>query len=163
MNRLVLLTGGNLGEREDILAKAFELISRRVGTITAYSPLVESEPWGFESELAFLNQVIIVHTENDAPDVLKHIQEIELELGRERQKDRQWISRKIDIDILFFNDDIIETDTLIIPHKYLHRRRFTLYALDKIIPDYVHPVLKSRIHDLLQQCTDPSKVEEYHA
>jgi 2-amino-4-hydroxy-6-hydroxymethyldihydropteridine diphosphokinase len=163
MNRLVLLTGGNLGQREAILAQAFELISRRVGAVTAYSPLIESEPWGFESEHTFLNQVLIVHTELDAANVLQRIQKIEHELGRERKNGRQWISRNIDIDILFFNDDIIETEKLIIPHKHLHQRRFTLYALDRIIPDYVHPVLKSRIHDLLKNCTDPSKVEEYHA
>jgi len=162
MNRVVLLTGGNLGNRAQVLSKAYDLISRRIGSISASSPLVESEPWGFDSDEAFLNQVLVVETEQEALEVLANTQAIEKELGRKRKK-TQWVSREIDIDILFFNDQIINLEQLTVPHKQLHKRKFTLYALNFVLPDYQHPVLKQSIRALLQQCKEASKVEEYYA
>ncbi len=162
MNKVVLLSGGNLGDRKLILQLAFQKIGEKVGKIAAYSPIVESEAWGFESENNFLNQVLIVNTNQSAPEVLNRIHEIELELGRER-KEEQWVSRKIDIDILFFNDEIMNSRELTIPHKHIQDRRFTLFALKLLMPDYIHPVLNKSINELLSTCKDKSKVEIYHA
>ena len=162
MNQVILLTGGNLGDRLSILQQAKESIERTVGQINTESPLIESEAWGFESENAFLNQVLVVDTELSAQEVLSKIQKIEEALGRVR-KTEQWISRLIDIDILFFNDEIIESKDLIIPHQYIQDRRFTLFALNTILPNYIHPKLQLPISTLLENCKDQSKVEVYHA
>jgi 2-amino-4-hydroxy-6-hydroxymethyldihydropteridine diphosphokinase len=162
MNQVILLTGGNLGDRLSILQKAKESIESTVGYIKTSSPLIESEAWGFESENAFLNQTLIVDTELSAHQVLTEVQKIEIVLGRVR-KTEQWISRLIDIDILFFNNELVESSDLIIPHQHIQDRRFTLFALNTIIPNYIHPKLQLPISTLLNNCKDQSKVEVYHA
>lgn len=151
-----------MGNRNEILLNAKMAIASTVGSISIGSPLIESEAWGFESEQAFLNQVLVVDTPYSAIEVLDSIQEIEFKLGRVR-KSEQWVSRPIDIDILFYNNDIIENSRLSIPHKHIQDRRFTLYGLNLILPDYFHPKLKVHIKELLQSCEDNSKVEVYHA
>ena len=162
MNQVILLTGGNLGNRLSILQQARKLIENTVGKMNTISPLIESEAWGFESENAFLNQILIVDTELSAHQVLIETQKIEIKLGRIR-KTEQWISRLIDIDILFFNNELIDSDKLTIPHEHIQNRKFTLFALNTIIPNYVHPKLKVSISNLLKDCKDKSKVEVYHA
>jgi len=162
MNKVVLLTGGNLGNRLRILEDAKRAIDRQIGSVIQSSPIVESEAWGFESADNFLNQVLVISTEFSADEVLKKIQEIELSLGRIRKKE-QWVSRYIDIDILFYNDDIFESEELTIPHRHIQDRKFTLFALNKVMADYHHPVLKKSIKELLKKCSDKSKVEVYHA
>ncbi len=126
------------------------------------SPIIESEAWGFESKQAFLNQVLIVETEYNAFEILDKTQEIEINLGRAR-KNEQWVSRLIDIDILFYNDSIIESERLTIPHKYIQERRFTLLALEYVLKDYIHPVLEKSIQQLLLECKDKLKSDIYHA
>jgi 2-amino-4-hydroxy-6-hydroxymethyldihydropteridine diphosphokinase len=162
MNQVILLTGGNLGDRLSILRQAKELVKTTVGTINIASPLIESEAWGFDSENTFLNQVLVVDTELSAYQVLTEVQRIEIDLGRVR-KTEQWISRLIDIDILFFNNELIESTDLTIPHQHIQDRRFTLFALNTIIPNYIHPKLQLPISTLLNNCKDQSKVEVYHA
>jgi len=162
MNKVVLLTGGNLGNRLRILVDAKRLIDSQIGSVIQSSPIVESEAWGFESADNFLNQVLVISTELSAKEVLNKTQEIELNLGRIRKKE-QWVSRNIDIDILFYNNDIIDSEKLIIPHQHIQDRRFTLFALNKVLADYQHPVLKKSIKELLKECSDKSKVAIYHA
>jgi len=162
MNRVVLLTGGNLDDRIKILQDAKKAIEMHVGCISNASPIVESEAWGFESEQDFLNQVIVADTNLSPIEVLNRIQKIEIDLGRVR-KTEQWVSRSIDIDILFYNDDIIESDRLTIPHKHIQDRRFTLYALNQIMAAYQHPVFKKSIEQLFLDCEDKLKVEVYNA
>jgi len=162
MNQVILLTGGNLGDRLSILRQAKELVKTTVGTINIASPLIESEAWGFDSENTFLNQVLVVDTELSAYQVLTEVQRIEIDLGRVR-KTEQWISRLIDIDILFFNNELIESTDLTIPHQHIQDRRFTLFALNTIIPNYIHPKLQLPISNLLDNCKDQSKVEVCHA
>ena len=161
MNRLVLLTGGNMGNRKEVLDNARHAIESLIGKIRSSSPLIQSEAWGFESEQAFLNQVLVVDTSYSAIEVLNKIQEIELSLGRVR-KTEQWVSRIIDIDILFFNNEIIEAPRLSIPHKHIHDRRFTLYGLNLIMPNYTHPIFDVSIKEMLQSCKDQSDVEVYN-
>jgi 2-amino-4-hydroxy-6-hydroxymethyldihydropteridine diphosphokinase len=162
MNTIVLLTGGNLGNRTSILTDAKKAIELQVGKINQASVFIESEAWGFESAHPFLNQILIVSTNQSAIEVLNTIQQIELDLGRVRKKE-QWSSRLIDIDILFFNTESINSDRLTIPHKHIRDRRFTLYGLNTIIPEFNHPQYNKTIEQLLVECSDKSKVGEYHA
>ena len=162
MNRVVLLTGGNLGDRKRILQDARKAIEMLIGSVLKASPIIQSEAWGFESEQDFLNQVIVVDTSLSPIEVLNEIQKIEINLDRVR-KSEQWVSRLIDIDILFYNDEIIYSDRLTIPHKHIQDRKFTLYALNQIMSKYQHPIYKKSIKELLHNCNDKSKVEVYYA
>ncbi len=157
MNQVYLLTGSNLGDRYSLLERAKKIIVDKIGEIIKESSIYETAPWGFESEQDFLNQVIIITTEYLPGEVLQRCQEIEKELGRNR-KSEQYSSRTMDIDILFYNDEIIHEQELIIPHERLHERRFTLEPLVEIAPDLIHPVIKKSISDILKECEDKSEV-----
>jgi len=156
MNRAVLLLGGNMGNRIELMDYALVYIAK-LGTITSKSSIYESEAWGFESEKDFLNIAITIETEYNAFELLKELQIIEQLTGRERSG-KGYSSRKMDIDILFYNDEIIETADLQIPHPRLHKRMFTLKCLMDIIPNYTHPKLKMNIIELTSNCTDNVKV-----
>lgn len=140
IRKYVLLTGSDLGDRSKILKEATEHIAAQVGRIVSVSEVLESEPWGFESDTSFLNQAIMVETEKAPLDVLKTILEIEMQMGRTR-KNEQWTSRTIDIDILSSEDLIFQSDGLTIPHKHLHEREFALRPLSQIAPNWIHPIL----------------------
>jgi len=157
MNKVFLLLGGNLGDRIKLLHSAKQLIQYKIGNIEKESSIYESLPWGFEAEQNFLNQVAIINTNLSAQKVLKFCQEIENDLGRKRYSDH-YESRTMDIDILFYNDEIINDKNLIVPHPKLHQRRFTLEPLVEISPEYVHPVLKKRLQVILNDCKDNSEV-----
>ena len=159
MNKVYLLLGGNLGERFSLITKAKYLINEQIGEVIKESSLYETEPWGFEASQSFLNQVIKVNTDLQAQSILKICLEIESELGRERNS-TQYSSRTMDIDILFYNDDIINANDLVIPHPRLHERRFTLEPLSEIIPDFIHPKLDKPIKQLLLECKDDSEVHK---
>jgi 2-amino-4-hydroxy-6-hydroxymethyldihydropteridine diphosphokinase len=153
---LYLLLGANLGDRVATLARATDLIGQRIGTVLQASGLYETAPWGVTDQPAFLNQVLAVETGLVPETVLLVTQEIEEELGRVRHE--KWGARVIDIDMLYYDDQIIRSATLTVPHPFLHERRFTLVPLAEIAPDFVHPVLQKTTHDLLATCTDDSDV-----
>ena len=154
-----LLLGANLGEREVTLAKATQLIAERISPITAQSHLYQTAPWGVIDQPAFLNQVIRLETEFTPDEVLAQTLEIEKQLGRERRL--RWGARVIDIDMLYYEDVILETKNLHLPHPRLHQRRFTLVPLAEIAPDFVHPVLHRTNQELLSECTDDSQVNVF--
>ena len=151
-----LLLGANLGDRLTTLSQAVHLIAESVGAVVQHSHLYETAPWGVVDQPAFLNQVIAVDTQLEPEAVLMQTQRIERELGRIRLE--KWGARMIDIDILFYDQRIIETEQLTIPHPYLHRRRFTLVPLAEIAPDFRHPVLGKTTVELLAECLDTSEV-----
>lgn len=157
MNKLVLLLGGNMGDREAVFNSAIDELSSSLGDVVLTSSLFESEAWGFESDNMFLNQVVVVDTARTADDCLKITQGIEKLLGRVRHKQR-YSSRLIDIDLLFYNDDIVNTPDLIIPHPRIQERNFVLEPLNEVMPDFVHPLLNKKISTLLVECTDQCKV-----
>ena len=159
MNNTYLLLGGNLGERFTLIEKAKNLLREKLGSIIKASSFYETEPWGFEADKNFLNQVILVETGHSAEKVLDICLSIETELGRERKSD-SYSSRTMDIDILFFNDEVIKSKDLTVPHPKLHQRRFTLEPLAEIASGYFHPALKKTILELLQQCKDDSEVKK---
>jgi len=159
MNKVFLLLGGNLGNRFSLIKMAKKRIEKKIGMIEKESSIYETTPWGFESKQNFLNQVVVISTSQMPKEVLKLCLEIEDELGRKR-KSNQYESRTMDIDILFYNDDIIKENNLIIPHPKLHERRFTLEPLVEISPDYVHPLFNRTLHDLLAESNDNGVVKK---
>lgn len=157
MIELYILLGGNLGDKKKVFSETRARLNELIGRITAQSAIYETEPWGFESDDIFWNQVLKIETELSPQEVLSKTQEIEQDLGRIR-KENQYDSRMIDIDILFYGDQIIKQENLIIPHPRIQERKFTLVPLCEIAPELVHPVLKKSIGQLLEECTDPLKV-----
>ncbi len=157
MSKCVLLFGGNLGNVQANFIQAEAKIAKTIGTVTQKSEIYESEAWGFESSDLFLNQVIVIQTKLNPIDILKRTQDIEFEIGRkEKTKNNEYTSRLIDIDILFFDSEIIKTETLTIPHPRLHLRNFTLQPLAEIMPLFMHPTLNKSISDLLKESPDTS-------
>ncbi|WP_460937348.1 2-amino-4-hydroxy-6-hydroxymethyldihydropteridine diphosphokinase [Spirosoma humi] len=156
---IYLLLGANLGNRTKTLQRAVDLIAEYVGPVTQQSVLYETAPWGVTDQPTYLNQVLAVDTTLLPEDILGQTQTIEQELGRVRFE--KWGARVIDIDILYYDDLVQQSDTLTIPHPYLHQRRFTLVPLAEIAPDFMHPVLLKTTTELLAECTDESKVMPY--
>ena len=158
-NRIVLLLGGNLGDREMILRRCISLLTENVGTMAAISGLYISEPWGFQEDVPhFWNCVVILDSDLTAKEVLVSTQRIEKELGRTNKGGEVYQSRFIDIDLLFFNDEIIRENDLEVPHKGIPHRRFVLEPLNELLADFRHPVFHKRIDELLHECTDHSNV-----
>ena len=157
-----VLLGSNLGDRELLVNQASKMIGERCGKIVAKSRLYESEPWGFKSEHWFLNQVVKIETALSPDDLMKELLEIEKELGRDRSVPHEgYVSRPMDLDILYFGNKIIDTQMVIAPHPRLHDRRFTLLPLCDVAPDFVHPVMKKTNLQLLDECQDAGKVNIY--
>ena len=160
LNTLYLLIGGNLGDRMANLQTAKELIAIEIGRISKESSIYETEAWGNQNQPAFLNQVIILETELTASKTMETILKIEHKMGRERYQ--KYDPRIIDIDILFYNYEIIHTPNLTIPHPQIQNRKFVLVPLNEIAADYIHPALKKTITALLNACKDPLEVNKFN-
>ena len=158
INKVFLSLGSNIGDRVHNLSLARIVISNKIGNITINSKIYQSEPWGFELQDSFLNQIIIVETYLNSKEVLTKILNIEKKLGRVRK--RKWEPRNIDIDILYYNNDIINQKDLQIPHKHLHERKFILKPLNDIDPNYINPTIRKTNSKLLNECKDNSIVND---
>jgi 2-amino-4-hydroxy-6-hydroxymethyldihydropteridine diphosphokinase len=159
MNKLILGLGSNLGDREKNLNSAIAEIEKEIGKMVAVSSYYETEPWGFVTENQFLNMAMIAETDLSPSGVIGRILMIEAKLGRSRSG-KEYSSRVIDIDILFFSDLILDEPSLKIPHPLLHERRFVLAPLCEIVPDFIHPVFKISLSRLLSGCSDSSTVRK---
>ena len=159
-NFAVILLGANLGDKKQMFAQVETHITDNIGNCIKKSALYSSKAWGFESNDLFYNQVLIVETEYSAHDTLLRCQAIENKCGRVRHEQAGYESRTIDIDILYFNNDIIETDDLTIPHPLLHKRKFALVPLCEVLPEYIHPILLTSNKNLLANCEDEGLVEK---
>ncbi|MDR2148173.1 MAG: 2-amino-4-hydroxy-6-hydroxymethyldihydropteridine diphosphokinase [Tannerella sp.] len=149
MATVYLGLGSNLGDRRKNIAKALTLIAEKVGDVIKVSGFHETEPWGFHSTSYFLNVAAIVETNLQPINLLHITQEIEKETGRrEKSANGAYKDRIIDIDILFYDNQIIESPDLTIPHPLLHKRAFVLQPLVEIAPDFVHPVLERTVREL---------------
>jgi 2-amino-4-hydroxy-6-hydroxymethyldihydropteridine diphosphokinase len=158
MNQTYLLIGGNLGNREENLGRSRVHIATDIGKILRSSSIFETEAWGKQDQPPFLNQVLLIETNSTVTNVLHQLLTIEERMGRKRME--KFGPRLIDIDILFFNNDIIHEPGLTVPHPHLHERRFTLEPLNEIAPLMIHPVLKKTITELLESCPDPLAVKK---
>ena len=155
----LILLGTNLGDREALLTKAIELIGERCGGVVAKSGIYETEPWGFVAENNFLNQIVQIKTELEAHELLKELLSIEAVLGRQRDENvKGYSSRPMDLDILYYDEEIIDDADLTIPHPRLHMRRFALLPLCDVAADYEHPIFKKNNAVLLEECEDTSEV-----
>lgn len=159
MNKAYLLTGTNLGNREENLKKATDLLKERCGSIGKISPIYETAPWGNINQPSFLNQAIELNTSLNAEQLMFCILEIEKLIGRVRTEKNG--PRIIDIDILLFNDEQHNYDFLSVPHPELQNRRFALTPLVAIASNVIHPGLKKTIAELLKECPDQLEVKKY--
>ena len=153
MNRVVLLIGGNQGDRALLIDQATELIRERIGSVVALSGIYETEPWGEFDDVrpqSFFNRGLVVETTLSPWQVLRTALAIEKDLGRQRPhlSPRKYHSRPMDIDLIFYDDLVVDTPELTLPHPRMHFRRFVLEPLAEIIPDYRHPVTGKTIRQL---------------
>jgi 2-amino-4-hydroxy-6-hydroxymethyldihydropteridine diphosphokinase len=158
MQRTVYLCiGGNLGEREANLEEALEFIDFNFGDVVHVSSVYESEPWGMKDVPHFLNQVVEVQSELSNAELLQEIAELEEFFGRERST-QGYVSREMDIDVLFIDQEVIDTESLRVPHPRLSERRFVLEPMAEIASAFIHPELKKTIEELLASCTDKGQI-----
>ncbi len=158
---IFLLLGSNIHPRTVYLNKAIGFIDKSLGEIISVSSVYESEPWGFEASVAFLNRVVCIESTFESLEILEKTQQIERFLGRTTKTSGEYVSRTLDIDLLFFDDEIINLPELTVPHVQIVNRRFTLIPLAEVDPAKIHPVLKRTCRQLLDSCTDGSKVWKY--
>ncbi len=154
---IILSIGTNIGDRERNIENAVEALGE-IGKVTAVSPIYMSEPWGFESENGFYNIALAMESELLPLDLLQETQRIEHELGRTAKTTTAYADRVIDIDIIAYNDTIIDTPTLTIPHKLMHLRNFVLYPIADIAPNWVHPTLHRTAQELKEKSKDTSTI-----
>jgi len=134
------------------LEQACTLINNRCGMLVERSKAYTTEPWGFEAEEWFLNELLVVETEMEPDELMDALLEIEKSLGRVRLPEQQgYTSRTVDLDILYYGDQVIQTEKVTIPHPRLHLREFALLPLCEIIPDFLHPVFNVSQTQLLER------------
>jgi len=176
MKEVFILLGSNRGDREAFLTRALERIRATTGIILKRSSIYETEPWGFTDPTPFLNQAIEIETLLEPHSLMDQLLAIEAQLGRIRPGDHcgcgipslgvegegpggaPYAGRTIDLDLLFYGDRLVFTDSLMIPHPRLHERSFALVPLNEIAPGFVHPLLKKTISLLLRDCRDRTRV-----
>jgi 2-amino-4-hydroxy-6-hydroxymethyldihydropteridine diphosphokinase len=159
MNGIYLIIGGNIGNRIVNLEQCRFELEKSVGKLLATSSIYETAAWGKEDEMPYLNQVLEIETQMNPAALMQTCIDIELRLGRTRNQ--KWEARVIDIDILFYHQEIIELPNLSIPHPHLHKRKFVLIPMHELAPDFIHPIFHRNIHDLLTDCEDPLEVRVF--
>jgi len=151
--------GANLGKRIENLRAAIDALTPEI-SLLAKSHVYETPPWGYEEQPAFLNMVIKAETSLEPEALLNYLKQIEAEQGRE--KSVRWGPRLIDLDILFYDDLVVDTPPLVIPHPRLHERGFVLVPLADVAPNLQHPVLEKTVFQLLAQL-DTSGIQHFKA
>ncbi|MDY3295490.1 MAG: 2-amino-4-hydroxy-6-hydroxymethyldihydropteridine diphosphokinase [Bacteroidaceae bacterium] len=158
MARVCLSLGSNLGPRETYLRKALQALDKELGSLVKCSSFYETLPWGFSSDSLFLNAAACFDTLLSPEEVLAVTQQIEKSLGRkEKSRQGQYADRCIDIDILLYDDRVIETPDMILPHPHMAERMFVLEPLAEIMPHMLHPQLKKTILQLKEELAERSE------
>ena len=147
-DQVFIALGSNLGDRSANLQAALRQIQPEVVPVEC-SPVYETPPWGYETQPSFLNQVIRAETELGPQALLAHLKKVETDLGR--TETFRYGPRLIDLDILFYDDLVLELPPLVIPHPRLHERAFVLVPLMDVAPDLIHPIFQRRVSDLLTE------------
>ena len=158
MRKIYLSIGSNKGNRYSFIKEALRLIQKDIGEVILISKIYETKSWGFQSD-DFLNLCILIKSELIPTKLISKLKKIEERIGRERNNDKIE-SREIDIDILFYSDEIVNQKDLIIPHQRLHLRNFVLYPLNDIAADFIHPILLKSVNELLDECEDNDTPKE---
>ena len=158
-NTLLLSLGTNIGHKLENLETCIMAIHNTIATVVEVSKVYETPAWGFEGDV-FYNCAITIYTHKSAQKILSKVIQLEKKLGRTRTNTGQYESRCIDTDIISFNDEIIETENLKIPHIQLQNRKFVLFPMNDIAPKWKHPKLNKTISELLNSCEDPSEIKE---
>ena len=144
-----LALGTNIGNKRRNMITAAALLAERVGDVLALSGFYETEPWGFQSENTFLNAALQLDTSLSPLELLKATQEIEIEMGRTQKSNGAYQDRIIDIDILLYDNLVLQTPELTLPHPLMHERLFVMEPLAEIAPNVIHPVFKKPVISLL--------------
>ena len=158
-NTILLSLGTNMGHKLENLETCILAIHNTIATVVEVSKVYETPAWGFVGDV-FYNCAITIHSHKSAQKILSNIIKLEKKLGRIRKNTEQYESRNIDIDIISFNDEIIETENLKIPHIHLQNRKFVLFPMNDIAPKWYHPKLNKTISELLNFCEDTSAIKE---
>ncbi len=159
MNKAYLLTGGNLGNTKQNLQLAAQHIENNCGQIVRQSAVYETAAWGNTQQPPFLNQVLELATSLNPEALMTTLLQIEEEMGRIRAE--KYGPRLIDIDVLLYNQEIVQTPVITVPHPELANRRFVLVPLAEIAPGLIHPVLHKTMQELLQICPDQLAVKKF--
>lgn len=154
MNGIYLLLGSNIGDRLDELRTACKLLQEKNINISGHSSVYETAPWGIHDQDWFLNTGISIETTKSPMELLQVCQDVEQAMGRKREV--KWGPRVIDVDILYYKNEVIKSKELVIPHPGIPHRRFTLVLLNEMIPKEVHPMLNKNHSELLKACDDQS-------
>ena len=155
-NQIVLSLGSNIGNRLETIKSSIAIIHAEIATVVKVSSVYETPSWGFESE-PFYNCAILIHTSKSAQRILSQVLKVEKQLGRIRTNDKTYQARIIDIDIISCNEEVISTENLEIPHKQMQNRKFVLLPMQDLELNWMHPILKKSIPELLQICEDESE------
>ena len=158
MRKIYLSIGSNKGNRYSFIKEALRLIQKDIGEVILISKIYETKSWGFQSD-DFLNLCIIIKSELIPAELIIKLKNLEEKIGRERNNEKIE-AREIDIDILFYSDEIVNHKDLIIPHQRLHLRNFVLYPLNDIAADFIHPILLKSVNELLDECEDNDTPKE---
>ena len=161
-HQVILSLGSNQGNRLATIQSCIDLIHREVATVVKVSKIYETPAWGFESE-PFYNAAILIHTSKSAQKILKQVLKVEKMLGRVRSKEFGYQARMIDVDIIAFDEEIISTETLQVPHPLMQNRKFVLQPVFDLGLNWEHPTLKKSIAQLLLQTEDKSEIKAVHS
>ena len=162
MSRVFLSIGSNLGDRLSNIQQAVATLSMSDKIkIVKTSSFYETEPWGNKNQEWFINAALAIDTDYSPDELLKYCQNIEVQLGRIRKENEKWSQRAIDIDILMYDDLVISSKNLIVPHPFMHLRAFVLVPMLEVKSDLVHPVFKKTISELYDELSNPEDVFLY--
>ena len=151
MSRVYLSLGTNLENKTGNLLQAIVCISKKIGILSAFSSIYETKPWGYESANDFLNMAVCVETFLPPEEILTITKSIEKSIGREEKTVNSYRDRLIDIDIIAYDDLILDSGNLQLPHPLFHERRFVLEPMNEIAPDFIHPVLHKKVSELFEE------------
>ena len=157
MKGIYLLLGSNINAPRDNIMHAINELALK-SDLKAVSKLYHSEPWGNSDQPSFVNQIVEIETQLAPAELLKTILAIEESMGRIRKS--KWGERLIDIDLLYYNDEIIDSTSLKVPHREIQNRRFTLLPMNDIAAGFIHPVMNKTQNELLEECLDKSWVRQ---
>jgi len=161
-HQVILSIGSNQGNRLENVKNCVALIHNKIGTVIKVSKIYETPSWGFDSD-AFYNCALVLHTFSSPHKILKEALKIEKEIGRIRNEERGYQSRIIDIDLIAFNEEVIDSEKLQVPHPLMQNRKFVLLPVQDLHLDWKHPILKKTISELIEVCTDDSNCVVAHS